>query len=88
MAAEPSHPPNPQRHYETPEALANDRALSTSEKQTLLRQWQRDLEQLETATEENMPHLGRSTPGHHPEEGVTADLLQRVSNCLLLVESD
>lgn len=75
-----------QHRYATPEALVNDRSLPKAEKRALLSQWQRDLQQLQVATEENMPHLGRATPAPHADEGRTADLLQRVSNCLLLIE--
>lgn len=79
--------PSEHRHrYATPEEIVGDRTLPTSQKRALLSQWQRDLQQLQIATEENMPHLRRATPAPDADEGRTADLLQRVSNCLLLVD--
>lgn len=82
----PKNLSGPQRRYATPEEIVNDRVLPTPQKRELLSEWQRDLKQEQIATEENMPHLGRATPAQHADEGRTADLLQRVSNCLLLVE--
>ncbi len=78
--------PDPQTKYAAPEDLVRDRALSKAEKKSLLAHWQRDLEQLQTASDENMP--SPVTPARHPEEGKVADMLRRVSNCLLRLEGD
>ena len=72
----------------SPERVLNDPALRKDAKRTLLAQWRRDLTQLQTATEENMPALTRATPARHERDGETADLLQRVSNCLLALDAD
>jgi hypothetical protein len=76
--------PNPWARYEGPEELVNDSSLSSGDKLQLLNEWERDLRQLQTATEENMP--ADTDPEHHRDEGKTADLLQRVSNCRLGLE--
>lgn len=81
-------PPAAQHRYATPEEIVGDQALAAAQKRTLLSQWQRDLKQMQIATEENMPHLGRATSAPHADEGRTADLLQRVSNCLLAVDPE
>ena len=74
--------------YATPEDLLRDSAVPRQRKRDWLAQWQRDLKQLQTATDENMPALHRATHAPHADDGRTAELLQRVSNCLLSLESE
>ncbi len=80
--------PAPSVRYNAPEDLLKDNGVPQQRKRDWLAQWQRDLKQLQTATEENMPHLDRATPAAHADDGKTAELLQRVSNCLLRLESE
>lgn len=79
--------PTPKVLYATPEDLMKDRAVPRQQKRDWLAQWQRDLRQLHTATDENMPVLRRATPAPHDDDGKAAELLQRVSNCLLELNS-
>ena len=90
MSAEtaPTFSPAPSVRYATPEDILNDSGVPRQRKRDWLAQWQRDLKQLQTATDENMPALDRTTPAPHADDGKTADLLQRVSNCLLSLESE
>jgi hypothetical protein len=81
MTTNVSPAPDPWTRYEGPEELLADRSISEDEKRRLLAEWERDLQQLQTATEENMP--GDTHPDHHRHENRTSDLLQRVSNCRL-----
>lgn len=74
--------------YAAPEDVLRDSSLSLDAKRAVLVQWQRDLKQLHTATEENMPALTRQTPEQHDRDGETAEYLQRVSNCLLVLDAD
>ncbi|HTY68464.1 MAG TPA: hypothetical protein VMH36_17555 [Alphaproteobacteria bacterium] len=80
--------PAPSVQYSAPEDLLRDSAVPRQRKRDWLAQWQRDLKQLQTATEENMPRLDRATPAAHADDGKTAELLQRVSNCLLRLERE
>ena len=80
--------PAPSVRYATPEDLLKDQAVPHQRKRDWLAQWQRDLTQLQTATEEDMPPLKRATPAAHADDGKTAKFLQRVSNCLLRLESE
>lgn len=80
--------PTPKVRYASPEDLMKDRAVPRQQKRDWLAQWQRDLRQLHTATDENMPVLDRATSAPHADDGKTAELLQRVSNCLLDLESE
>ena len=80
--------PTPSVRYTAPEDLLKDSAVPRQRKRDWLAQWQRDLKQLQTATDENMPALHRATPAPHVDDGRTADLLQRVSNCLLHLETE
>ena len=80
--------PAPSVRYSAPEDLLRDSAVPRQRKRDWLAQWQRDLKQLQTATEENMPRLDRATPAAHADDGKTAELLQRVSNCLLRLETE
>jgi len=83
-----SFSPDPGVRYATPEDLLKDHAVPRQRKRDWLAQWQRDLKQLQTATEENMPARHRATPASHADDGETAELLQRVSNCLLRLETE
>jgi hypothetical protein len=74
--------------YTAPEDLLNDGGVPQQRKRDWLAQWHRDLKQLQTATDENMPALDRARPAAHADDGKTADLLQRVSNCLLRLETE
>ena len=80
--------PAPSVRYVAPEDLLKDGTVPRQRKRDWLAQWQRDLKQLQTATEENMPNLDRATPAPHADDGKTAELLQRVSNCLLRLENE
>jgi hypothetical protein len=73
--------PDPKRQFASPEILMADRKISTAEKVKLLEQWKQDLTLEHTATQENMPvQQADGTPA--PSSGDSADLLQRVSDCL------
>jgi hypothetical protein len=74
-----SSAPDPWTRYDGPEEVLRDPSLSDDEKRRLLEEWERDLRQLQTATEENMP--ADTDPAGGPRDGHTADLLQRVCNC-------
>jgi hypothetical protein len=76
---------DPAAKYGVPEKLIDDQSLTDQAKKMLLSQWQKDLTQLLTATEENMPPQkgGTATP---PPDTSNAELLQRVSNCLLRID--
>lgn len=80
--------PRPKVQYATPEDLMKDSAVPRQQKRDWLAQWQRDLRQLHTATDENMPVLGRTTPAPGDDDDKAAELLQRVSNCLLDLNSE
>ena len=80
--------PSPKVRYVTPEDLMQDKAVPRQQKRDWLAQWQRDLKQLHTATDENMPASGRATPAPHADDGKVAEFLQRVSNCLLDLNSE
>ena len=80
--------PTSKVRYATPEDLMKDGAVPRQQKRDWLAQWQRDLRQLQTATDENMPALGHATAAPHDEDGKTAEFLQRVSNCLLDLDSE
>jgi hypothetical protein len=73
--------PDPKKQFSSPEILMADKKLSTAEKRKLLEQWKQDLTLEQTATQENMPvQQADGTPA--PASGESADLLQRVSDCL------
>ncbi|HEX9461737.1 MAG TPA: hypothetical protein VGB82_03985 [Alphaproteobacteria bacterium] len=86
MPTQTSPAPDPWTRYNGPEEVLKDPALTNDSKRALLTEWERDLRQLQTATEENM--AVDTGPGHHTADGKTADLLQRVSNCRLILETD
>lgn len=46
---------HPQSHYETPDELIDDRALSVDEKIEALKVWEQDARQMLTASGEGMP---------------------------------
>ena len=71
---------NPMATFGTPEALFESAELTAEQKQAVLRQWQDQLEQFQTADDENMQAPGGRTAG-------TADCLRRVTNLLSLLES-
>lgn len=83
MTSKLSPAPDPWTRYDGPEELLRDPSLSGEEKHRLLEEWERDLRQLQTATEENM--AADTDPVGRPRDGHTADLLQRVSNCRLAI---
>ena len=86
MTDQLSPAPDPWTRYDGPEELLKDPTLTAEGKRKLLDEWERDLRQLQTATEENM---AADTSGDRREhEGRTADLLQRVSNCRLILEAN
>jgi hypothetical protein len=73
--------PDPKRQFASPEILMADRKTSTAEKIKLLEQWKQDLTLEQTATQENMP-VQQADGSPAPSSGESADLLQRVSDCL------
>jgi hypothetical protein len=77
--------PDPAAKYGAPEKIIEDSSLDPRAKRMLLRQWQKDLTQLLTATEENMPAMPSEAVHPKPDDD-NAALLQRVSNCLLRVQ--
>lgn len=80
-------PPDPAKKYGTPEKLMGDAAASPDAKRMMLSQWQRDLTLLLTASEENMPPHKPGT-AEPPSDSEIAELLQRVSNCLLKLKEE
>src|SRR5689334_9321777 len=76
---------DPAAKYGAPEKIIEDSELDPKAKRMLLRQWQKDLTQLLTATDENMPAM-QSEAVHPKRDDDNASLLQRVSNCLLRVQ--
>jgi hypothetical protein len=66
---------NPGRNFASPEALEEDTGFSPAQKLAILRQWKDQLEQLMTATAENMP-------GPETASGVNAECLRRVVDAL------
>lgn len=77
----PTATPNPKQRFASPEILMADKNLSAADKRKLLEHWKQDLTLELTATQENMPvQQADGTPA--PTNGDTADLLQRVSDCL------
>jgi hypothetical protein len=77
--------PDPAAKYGAPEKIIEDSSLDPKAKRMLLRQWQKDLIQLLTATEENMAPQPSEAVHPKPDDD-NAALLQRVSNCLLRVQ--
>jgi len=63
---------NPGATFGTPEVLAAATDLSTEQKSAILKQWKDQLQQLQTADDENMQ-------GPESPHGGTAELLKRVS---------
>lgn len=82
LAQKDRPPPDPAAKYGSPESLIGDASASPDAKRMMLRQWQRDLTLLLTASEENMPPHKPGTV-EPPSDSEVAELLQRVSNCLL-----
>lgn len=73
--------PDPKKQFSSPEILMADKKLSTAEKRKLLEQWKQDLTLEQIATQENMP-AQQAGGAPAPSNGESADLLQRVSDCL------
>lgn len=73
--------PDPKKQFASPEILMADKKLSMAEKRKLLEQWKQDLTLEHTATQENMT-VQQSDGSPAPSTGDSADLLQRVSDCL------
>ena len=65
---------NPDEVYARPMDVLTDPVLSDTERSQLLTQWRDQLEQLQTATDENMP-----PPGHRSDTGA---LLREVNQAL------
>ena len=81
MKASETSRPSPQRpqgarRYPAPEDILIDRSLGRREQRRLLDDWKLELEQLATATAENMPDGTRMGARVQPEE-----LLRRVNAC-------
>jgi len=66
---------NPGRTFGSPEVLESSQELTNVQKHAVLRQWKDQLEQLMTATGENMP-------GPETASGVNAECLRRVVDAL------
>jgi hypothetical protein len=66
---------NPGRSFSSPEALEASRDLTEAQKHALLVQWKDQLQQLMTATGENMP-------GPETASGVNAECLRRVVDAM------
>ena len=79
------NPIDPMAKYGTPENLLNDQSLSEQDKRKLLKQWKHDLTLLLTATEENM--TPQTKEGQPSGTGDNAELLRRVSDCLLRMKA-
>jgi DNA-directed RNA polymerase specialized sigma24 family protein len=71
--------PNPRRHFDTPDALLNDPALTAIEKQALLADWDSDMDGRLNAEAEGM---GISDPLSARKEGQLADEAARVKTAL------
>jgi hypothetical protein len=86
-AGKPNLLQDPTSRYTSPEHLLRDPALSNRAKRALLRHWKSDLTLLLTATEENMPVTVSPDFEPSPSDGENAEMLQRVSNCLLRLDA-
>ncbi len=75
---------DPQVKYRSPERLIEDPALSDRAKRALLRHWKSDLTLLLIASEENMAPRSDDRAEAYEDQ---AELLQRVSNCLLRLDA-
>ena len=71
---------NPMATFGTPEALFESAELTVEQKRAVLRQWQDQLEQFQTADDESMGAPGGRTAG-------TADCLRRVTNVLTKLQA-
>ena len=71
---------NPGRTFGSPEVLESSRDLTDAQKHAVLVQWKDQLEQLMTATGENMP-------GPETASGANAECLRRVVDALTRLES-
>ena len=70
---------NPGRAFGSPEVLESSQHLTTAQKHAVLLQWKDQLEQLMTATGENMP-------GPETASGVNAECLLRVVDAMTRLE--
>lgn len=79
-------PIDPAKQFGTPEDLLNHKRLSSTQKTKILEQWKYDLTLMQTANDENMQKETADQAGAKGEtpgsQGKSADLLQRVNNCL------
>jgi len=66
---------NPGATFGTPEVLEASSDVSTEHKRAILLQWQDQLQQLQTADDENMP-------GPEAPHGGTGEMLKRVTTVL------
>ena len=71
---------NPGLTFGTPEALEASAELTTEQKRAILLQWKDQLQQLQTADDENMPEPDANTE-------FTADCLRRVTSTLSRLSS-
>ncbi len=70
---------NPGRTFGSPEVLESSQDLTEAQKHAVLVQWKDQLEQLMTATGENMP-------GPETASGVNAECLRRVVDAMTRLE--
>jgi hypothetical protein len=70
---------NPDKEFRSPVELLRRNDLSSEEKLFVLQNWQADLVELQTATEENMSRSGG-------ESGSTADKLMQVAAAITRLE--
>ena len=74
-----SRAPNPQRHFQSPELLMADASISDTDKQTLLCEWDLEIDNRLKAEEEGM---SASDPMRSSREAQLADEAARVKSCL------
>lgn len=71
---------NPSYVFDTPEALHASTELTVEQKRAILKQWKDQLQQLQSADDENMP-------GPEGTASATAEKLRRVTDTLALLDS-
>jgi hypothetical protein len=70
---------HPARHYDTPDDIVKDKALSHDEKTAALNTWEQDARQLLTASNEGMPASDEGVDkGHHTRLGQVERAKQRL----------
>jgi hypothetical protein len=83
--AEASRAPDPRRHYDSPEDLREDVSLDLENREELLRQWQKDIDQRLNAESEGM---SASDPISEDKESRLANEHRRVTLALEEVAKD